>query len=611
MRHRSESQSTVILEGSYALRAGQADVARIRARTRRRRLIRFLVLFGAIDGFLWYRYATHNPINLPSLPPAPELWLPQLLLVLLLGMVLLIPFMMSSRSPHVLIRPEHIEVGLAEVKGLDGQVEDVAHTLDVFMGYATFREQLGGNPRRGILFEGPPRTGKTYMGKALAKQAGVPFLFAASPAFQSMWFGMSAARVRSFFKALRKAARREGGAIGFVDEIDAIGGARGPVRSSSVAEGDPVGGRARSFFMGSDNSGILNELLIQLQSFDQPPLRARMWYRVIEWVNGYLPAGRRIQSGKPKYHNILLIAATNRADDLDPALLRPGRFDRRLYFDLPTKQGRRDLIDFFMSRKSHHPQLDEDAVRDHLAHDTLGYTPVMVEHLFDESLLMALRDGRSQMNVADVYDAKLTEEVGLKQPVTYTESERRSVATHEAGHATVAYFLGAGRRLEVLSIIKRRQALGLLAHGDIEERFTRSRSELEAAVAIALGGLVSEETFLGESGTGPAADLASATQLAASMVGALGMAGSLVSFEAMDSGPITASNLVAKVLSDSDGKRRVEEILTAQKERVGALLEDNRHVVEALRDALIQRDELVGGAILEVIEQAVAARRDA
>jgi ATP-dependent Zn protease len=127
-------------------------------------------------------------------------------------------------------------------------------------------------------------------------------------------------------------------------------------------------------------------------------------------------------------------------------------------------------------------------------------------------------------------------------------------------------------------------------------------------VGIALGGLVAEEMFLGESGTGPAADLATATQLAASMVGALGMAGSLVSFEAMDSGPIATKNLVAKVLSDSDGKRRVEEILTAQKERVVALLEDNRDIVEALRDALIQRDELVGDAILQVVERALAAR---
>jgi ATP-dependent Zn protease len=315
-----------------------------------------------------------------------------------------------------------------------------------------------------------------------------------------------------------------------------------------------------------------------------------------------------MHTAKPKYHNILLIAATNRADSLDPALLRPGRFDRRLYFDLPTKQGRRDLIDFFMARKSHHEQLDAEHARDQLAHDTLGYTPVMIEHLFDESLLVALRQGRQQMNLDDVYEAKLTEEVGIKQAVTYTEEERRAVATHEAGHATAAYFIGKGRRLEVLSIIKRRQSLGLLAHGDLEERFTRSRSELEGALAIALGGMASEELFLGETGTGPAADLSYATEVAAMMVGALGMAGTLISYEAMSDGPFNAKNLVGKVLADKDAKENMEDILDSQRERVKATLDANRDVVMALRDALIERDELVGEAITEVIEAALERR---
>jgi cell division protease FtsH len=212
------------------------------------------------------------------------------------------------------------------------------------------------------------------------------------------------------------------------------------------------------------------------------------------------------------------------------------------------------------------------------------------------------------MNVSDVYEAKLTEELGIKQPVIYTDGDRSSVATHEAGHATVAYFLGKGRRLEVLSIIKRRQALGLLAHGETDERFLRSRTEIEAMIAIALGGLVSEELFLGESGTGPASDLSAATDLAAKMVGSFGMAGSLVSYEAIAAGPIDSKNLVGKVLSDSDGKQRTEDILAQQKIRVNSLLEENRDVVAALRDALMQRDELVGDEILSVIERAISNR---
>jgi len=228
--------------------------------------------------------------------------------------------------------------------------------------------------------------------------------------------------------------------------------------------------------------------------------------------------------------------------------------------------------------------------------------------LFDESLLVALRHGRKVMNLEDIHEAKLTEELGFKQPVTYTESDRVSVATHEAGHATVAYFLGKGRRLEVLSIIKRRQALGLLAHGDEEERFTRTRTELEAAIAIALGGLAAEDVFFGESGTGPASDLQHATTLAAQMVGSFGMAGSLISYDAIAEGPIGSKNLVGKVLADAEGRARVEEIFTEQRARVTKLLEENRDVVVALRDALIARDELIGEEIVQTIEIAISSR---
>jgi cell division protease FtsH len=603
--HRGSSPASVasLLGSSKLIDAGLADVSRMRERARRRRLLRLAVVLGVIDAFLWYRIAIGDPLGPPGLPDGWFLWLPGFLLIGAILLLILLP-LGSGRSPHVQISPEHIDVGLEDVRGLDAQVDEVVRSLNVFLGYSTFRERLGGNPRRGILFEGRPGTGKTYLAKAMAKQAGVPFLFVSAPAFQSMWFGMTGARIRSFFKALRKAARREGGAIGFIEEIDAVGGDRGGSVNSSAP-----GGWSVNRTMAPSIGGMVNELLIQMQSFDQPPWLTRMRDRVAEWINGYLPAGRRIRTRTAQYHNILLIAATNRADVLDPALLRPGRFDRRLYFDLPTKKGRRDLLDYFLERKAHEPELDRDETRERLAHDTLGYTPVMIEHLFDEALLAALKNGRDAMRLSDVYEAKLAEEVGLAQPVLYTEGERDAIATHEAGHATVAHFLGTTRRLEILSIIKRRQSLGLLAHSDLEERFTKSRTELEAAVAIATAGMAAEEEFLGESGTGPAADLAAATEVAAAMVGALGMAGSLVSFEAVNEGPVSMRNLVARVLADPDGKRAVQDLLDRQRDRAREVIRQNRDVVAALRDALLARDELVGDEITLVIDEALGERR--
>jgi cell division protease FtsH len=601
----NHNATAALLEGSSLLRKGRADVLRQQERTKKKRILRAIVVFGLADLYLWHRYTSGNPIHMPGLPQDWIIFLPAILLVGAVLLMVSLP-LMNGRSPHITVYPDQVEVGLSEIKGLDTQVDEVVRTLDVFLGYQAFRDELGGTPRRGMLFEGPPGTGKTYLAKAMSKQAGVPFMFISAPALQSMWQGMTAYRIRSFFKALRKAARKQGGAIGFIEEIDAIGQSRGGLNATPAPQG--LARVTSQMIGGGDGGAMVNELLIQMQSFDLPPFRDRIRAKFLGWLNGYLPDDRQFKAMKSRYNNILLIAATNRADSLDQALMRPGRFDRRLYFDLPTKAERDDLIEFFLDRKRHHEQLDDPKLRQRLGHETFGYTPVMIEHLFDEALLVALREGRKQMNYDDVMEAKYTEEIGVKQAVDYADTDRESVATHEAGHAVVAHFLGKDRRLEVLSIIKRRGSLGLLAHGDSEERFTRSRTEIEAGVAIALGGLVAEEMCFGESGTGPANDLAFATDLAAKMVGAFGMAGSLISFDAMSQGALSNGNLVSKVLGDAEGKQRVEDILTAQKEKVRAVLEENRDVHSALRDALMERDELVREDILEVIDKALANR---
>jgi cell division protease FtsH len=606
MRDTEAVTHTALLEGSQLVRKGRADVFRQRERTRLKKVVRAIVFVGLIDYALYRLWASGFALGMPHFGPEAIFFIPPLvMLIAIIGMPLVM--LLNGKSPHVTVYPEQVEVGLTDIKGLDNQVDEVIRSLDVFLGYATFRDELGGTPRRGILFEGPPGTGKTFLAKAMAKQAGVPFLFIPAPAFQSMWQGMSAFRIRSFFRRLRKAARREGGAIGFIEEIDAVAMTRGG-GSPAVEAPSSLARTTSAFFGGGDSGNMVNELLIQMQSFDQPPWGRRLKARFKSWINGYLPPNWQLTPMRSEYSNILLIAATNRGDSLDPALLRPGRFDRRLYFDVPTKSERRDLIDFFLARKAHDEELGTDEGRDRIATETFAYTPVMIEHLFDEALLVALRDGRREMRLRDVMDAKFDEEVGLKQTTAYTDFDREAVATHEAGHATVAYFVGTGRRLEVLSIIKRRGSLGLLAHSDEEERLTRTRSELENSIAIALGGLSAEELCLGESGTGPGADLANATVLAAQMVGSFGMAGSLISYDAVADGPLSRSNLVGKVLANTETKQKVEDILETQRSRVTEVLAENRDVHAALVAALLERDELVRDEILEVIEKALANR---
>jgi cell division protease FtsH len=570
------------------LRSG-ADVARSRERGRRRRISRLGGALAVVGVGLWVRILTGHPVHpgLPHIPSGAGPYVPAVILILLLGGAVLGPLAAAGRSPHVLYRPGEVEIGLDDVKGAGVVVEEVVKTLNLFLAHKTFHERMGGTARRAILFEGPPGTGKTYLAKAMAAEAGVPFLFVSSSAFQSMYYGQTNRKIRSYFRALRKAARAEGGAIGFIEEIDAIGAARSGMGSGGGREGV---------------SGVVNELLIQLQSFDEPPMGARLRGRLIDGVNWWLPSARRLHKRRPVPANILVIGATNRASDLDPALLRPGRFDRSISFDLPGRSGRREIIDYYLAKKAHEPALDLGSRRDALAAITAGYTPVMIEHLLDEALVWALRRGAETLDWADIQAAKMTEEIGLAQPVEYTEAERRTIATHEAGHATVAWLVGKGRRLEVLSIIKRRDALGLLAHSEDEERFTKTRSELMALVQIAFGGMVAEELFFGEAGTGPAGDLEAATRTAASMVGAFGMAGSLISLAAAGGPP--GANLVAKVISDESGRAALDRILTDAKATVRTLLDSHRPLVEALRDALLDRDELVGEEIEAVIVQA-------
>ncbi len=571
---------------------GSADVARARERRRYIRLRRLVAVLALLWGWIVIRGITgHGIVPSVHLPHWLGGALPLLLIVLMLGAVMLAPLLAAGRSPHTLIRPGETAVGLEDLVGIDGIKAEVVRSINLFLAHQTFRDTMGGTARRGILFEGPPGTGKTFVAKAMAKEANVPFLFVSASAFQSMYYGQTNRKIRSFFKQLRKHAHKEGGAIGFIEEIDAIGATRRGMGGSGGTEGV---------------SGVVNELLVQLQSFDTPTRGQRFASAWIDLVNRYLPDGGKLRKPAVVPANVLVVGATNRKDDLDPALIRPGRFDRTIYFGLPGRRARGDIIAYYLGKKAHAADLDEHGAVDVVAGMTFGYSPAALERLMDEALVIALTHGRGAMTMADVAEAKMLVELGVTDETIYTPDERDRVATHEAGHATVAYFVGQTRQLDVLSIVKRRDSLGLLQHSDTEERFTKSSEELRALLQIAMGGMVAEEQWFDEVSTGPASDLAAATSIGAQMIGACGMGNSLISVAAAGSGYFEGS-LVDKVLGDKDARAELDELLMGSCDAAKAIVEAHPEVVEALRDALLERDELVGSEITAVIEAALQA----
>ena len=631
-REKTPATATLVAAGGGRLRIDKADVGVNRESARRRRLWTLAAVLMVPAVYLWSRILSGTPfdpfnIDWPSIDP---ITLITLVFFSVMIFVMLGTTMLNGRSPHVVYRPEQIDVRLDDVKGIDPVKEEVLRSLNLFLAHKSFATEMGGSPRRGLLFEGLPGTGKTFLAKAMAAEADVPFLFVSATSFQSMYYGATARKIRSYFKALRKAARQEGGAIGFIEEIDAIATSRSglsmtptPANFRSAMGCGGLEGLPSTYAVAASSSsmvvnpqgpvsesagGVVNELLVQMQSFDEPTGWQKFRVKCADRANLYLPAHRQLRRPRPPATNILLIAATNRADSLDPALLRPGRFDRRLTFEAPSKAGRREIIDHFLGRKSHEAELDGPDLRDQLAAATQGYTPVMIEHLLDEALVNSLRRGSTEMSHADIESARLVEEVGMGQPVAYTDHERQLIATHESGHASIAWLTAPHRRLEILSIIKRKDALGMLGHGDREDVFTRSRAEMLGLIRIAMGGQVAEELFFGDVSTGPGGDLLYATNVAAQMVGAVGMTESLISYQAIQSSAFSDTNIVGRVLADPEGRAAVEEILQREKSHVRVLMSENRDLVEALRDSLLERHELIGREITDVLERAMQRR---
>jgi len=504
-------------------------------------------------------------------------------------------FWFLSRGRTYTIYPKEYDVTFEDVRGQEPVVESVQEVVKLFRGYRDFKK-IGGYPPHGLLFEGPPGTGKTLMAKAVAGTVGVPFIYTPASGFANMFFGIGNLRVAQLFRKAKKFARIYDGAVIFIDEIDAIGSRGGMPSATST----PALGRLAQMVVpggmggGGGGMGIINELLVQMDGLVMP--------------KGLKRHVRRLFQMAPKVpsYNILIIGATNRAIDLDPALLRPGRFDRKIHVGLPDKEGRKDVIKYYLDKVSH-----DEIDLEKFAQASIHYSPARIKNIINEGLIVALQDGRESLSWADIWQAKMIDDIGLKQKVKYTPDEKVMTAVHEAGHAVVSRELQAkDKQIQMISIVKREAMLGIVHTVDLEERFGSTKEEMLGEIKMFLAGQVAEEIWFNTSTTGPSGDLYWCTMMALNYVGIYGMGRRLISYEVLT--PSYGGDRYSAMLSDKDIKEEVDMLLKQCKSEVRILLESRRFAVERIRDELLEREELVGDQLehlmQEITDQIAASR---
>jgi cell division protease FtsH len=382
-----------------------------------------------------------------------------------------------------------------------------------------------------VLLTGAPGTGKTLLARAVASEAGVPFLSASGSSFQEMFVGVGASRVRSLFAE----ARRSAPCIVYIDEIDAVGRARG--RGGDAASGD--------------HDQTLNQLLVEMDGFDHT-------------------AG------------IVVMASTNRPDILDPAIVRPGRFDRQIVVPLPDVRGRLQILHVH----ARPIELTDDVDLQHVARGTPGFSGAELANLLNEAAILAAREGAAGVEIAHIERAKDRVLMGMeRRGVLVDEEERRATAIHEAGHVAVGVAAAHTDPVHKVSILPRGRALGVTHSLPEKDRLMYRREHLEDQIAMLLGGRAAEMEILGTMTAGAADDIERAAGLARRMVAELGMS---------DLGPVCVKDgggPVSQALLD-----RVEEtsrrLLEAQLERARAIVRDRRTGIERLVSALLERDTL-------------------
>ncbi|MGH2365306.1 MAG: AAA family ATPase, partial [Chloroflexota bacterium] len=384
-----------------------------------------------------------------------------------------------------------------------------------------------------------------------------------APSIQGMFMGMGTMRVMGLYGKARKLAQKYGACILFIDEIDAMGASR-----------SGMGGAMGGMFGGG--SGMLNELLLQM---DPPNIETGAIKKFLRKIG--------LRRGKVMNPPVLTIGATNLPEVLDPALLRPGRFDRQIRIDAPDFDGRREIVQYYLDKVKHVP----DMPIDRMSNDTIGYTPVAIKYVINEAVVNAHFNGKDVIDYKDFTRAREYHEWGLRQPIkSMKKEEKRALAYHETGHAFAQIKLNPTERLSKVTIIRHGSALGLSATKPLTEEHLRSKEQILADIQVSLASKASERIFLGTELNGQAGDLPSATRLAAYYLGMCGMGGTLYA-------PLAFGQLQP----DAELKHQIEMLLEEQFKKVKILLEANRESVTAIAEALVIQEELDGDEVLEII----------
>jgi len=444
-------------------------------------------------------------------------------------------------------------ITFADVAGCDEAKEDVQELVEFLRDPSRF-QKLGGRIPRGVLMVGSPGTGKTLLAKAIAGEAKVPFFSISGSDFVEMFVGVGAARVRDMFENAKKHAP----CILFIDEIDAVGRQRG----AGLGGGN------------DEREQTLNQLLVEMDGFE---------------------------TGQ----GVIVIAATNRPDVLDPALMRPGRFDRQVVVPLPDIRGREQILTVHMRKVP----IGADVKPDVIARGTPGFSGADLANLVNEAALFAARRSARLVDMIDFERAKDKIIMGAeRRSIVMPEEERRNTAYHESGHAIVARLLPKTDPVHKVTIIPRGRALGVTMQLPEEDRYSLDRTRMLNTIAVLFGGRIAEELFMHQMTTGASNDFERATQIARDMVTRYGMSdllGTMVYAE--NEGEVFLGRSITKTTNMSEETMRkvdgeIRRIIDEQYAVARKLLEDNRDKVETMTKALLEWETIDSDQINDIIE---------